>query len=223
MAQDANTLVQVVKQIIIPDLVFPYDEILNYAKKQNSRLQLARQNKKVADNNVSLRSAGFYPRVFLNASYAYSQADVDSDSERFTEPIETTSKDGSIGLNLSFNLFNGLRDKIDWQNARIEAKNQELALQDQENKISATVREKVETYYTRMALIELEAQNVIAAEKNLQLNQDRYTIGAVSSLEFRDAQVNLTRAQATLIVARYQARITRLELQQLMGQWEIPE
>ncbi len=223
LGRDANTQVQAVKQIVIPDLIYSPEEILEFSKNQNIRLQLARQNKKVADNNISLKAAGFYPRVFLNASYAYSQSDVDSDSERFTEPVETTSKDGNIGLNLSFNLFNGLRDKIDWQNARIEAKNQELALRDQENKISATVQEKVETFYTRMALIELEEQNVIAAEKNLQLNQDRYAIGAVSSLEFRDAQVNLTRSQATLIVARYQARITRLEIQQLMGQWEIPE
>jgi hypothetical protein len=31
------------------------------------------------------------------------------------------------------------------------------------------------------------------------------------------------RNQSTLIVARYQARITRLEIEQLMGTWEIPE
>jgi outer membrane protein TolC len=74
-----------------------------------------------------------------------------------------------------------------------------------------------------MELIDLEEQNVVAAEKNLQLNQDRYSIGAASSLEFRDAQVNLIRSQSTLIVARFQARITRLELEQLMGNWEIPE
>ena len=89
--------------------------------------------------------------------------------------------------------------------------------------MGATVREKLETFYKRMELIGLEEQNVIAAQKNLQLNQDRYDIGAASSLEFRNAQVNLTRSQSTLIVARYQSRITRLELEQLMGNWEIPE
>lgn len=223
LGRDVDTPIEVVKQIMIPDLRLVFEEILELAKNQNSLLQLTRQNKTVADNNVSLSTATFYPRIFVNASYSYNRSDVDSDSPRFEEAIQTTGKDGSFALNLSYNLFNGMRDKIDWQNARLEAKNQELALLDEENRIAALVREKLETYYKGKELITLEEQNVIAAEKNLQLNKDRYDIGAASSLEFRDAQVNLIRAQTTLIVARYRVRITRLELEQLMGNWEIPE
>ena len=223
LGRNVDTPVNVVQQILIPDLPYSYEEILEFAKKQNSLLIVARQNKEVADNNVALRQSFFYPRLSFIANYAYNESDVDSDSPRFTEPIETISRNTIVGLNLSFNLFNGFRDKIDWQNARLEAKNSSLALKDQENRLAATVREKLETFYKRLELIGLEEQNVIAAQKNLQLNQDRYDIGAASSLEFRDAQVNLTRSQSTLIVARYQARITRLELEQLMGNWEIPE
>ncbi len=223
LGRDVDTPVKVVQQILIPDLPYSYEEILDLSKEQNSRLIVAKQNKEVADNNVSLREAYFYPRLSFIANYAYNETNVDSDSPRFSEPIETLSRNTIFGLNLTYNLFNGFRDKIDWQNARLEAKNNRLALEDQENRLGATVREKLETFYKRMELIGLEEQNVIAAQKNLQLNQDRYDIGAASSLEFRDAQVNLTRSQSTLIVARYQSRITRLELEQLMGNWEIPE
>ncbi len=223
LGRNVDTPVNVVQQIIIPDLPYSYEEILELAKEQNSRLIVARQNKKVADNVVSLRATYFYPRLSFIANYGYIERKVISDSPRFTDPVETISRDANIGLNLTFNLFNGLRDKIDWQNAWLEARNQEFALHDQENRIGAAVREKLETFYKRMELIDLEEQNVIAAEKNLQLNQDRYDIGAASSLEFRDAQVNLIRSQSTLIVARFQARITRLELEQLMGNWEIPQ
>jgi len=223
LARNVDTPVQVVKQIIIPDLIYSYDEILSFAQDQNSRLLVAQQNKTVADNNVALRRAYFYPRISLIANYAYSDRGVDSDDPRFTNTIETQSQDGIVGLNLSFNLFNGMKDKIDLQNAKLAAKNQSLSLQDQENRLAATVREKLETFYKRLELIGLEEQNVLAAQQNLQLNRDRFDIGASSFLEFRDAQVNLTRSQSTLIVARYQARITRLELEQLMGTWEIPE
>jgi len=223
LGRNVDTLVEVARQIIIPDLSFQYEEILGLAMKQNSRLTVARQNKKIADNNISLSSVYFYPRLSFIANYGYNERKVISDSPRFTDPVETINREGLIGLNLTFNLFNGLRDKIDLQNARLEARNQEFSLQDQENKIGAAVREKLETFYKRMELVDLEEQNVIAAEKNLQLNQDRYDIGAASSLEFRDAQVNLIRSQSTLIVARFQARITRLELEQLMGNWKIPQ
>ena len=223
LARNVDFPVEVVKQIIIPDLAYSYEEILSFAKKLNSRLLVSQQNKSVADNNVSLREAYFYPRLSLIASYAYSERNVDSDDPRFTSIIETQSRDALLGLNLSFNLFNGMKDKIDLQNAKLEAKSQLLALQDQENRLAATVREKLETFYKRLELIGLEEQNVLAAQQNLQLNRDRFEIGASTFLEFRDAQVNLTRSQSTLIVARYQARITRLELEQLMGTWEIPE
>jgi outer membrane protein TolC len=223
LGRDADTPVQVVKQIIIPDLTFNYDEILELAKKQNSRLIAARMAKKVADNNVSLSTVYFYPRLSFIANYGYDERKVISDRPGFEDPVETISRDGLIGLNLTLNIFNGMRDKIDRQNAQIEAKNQAYSLLDQENRISGSVREKLETFNKRMMLIDLEEQNVIAAEKNLQLNQDRYDIGAATSLEFRDAQVNLIRSKSTLIVARFQARITRLELEQLMGNWEIPQ
>jgi outer membrane protein TolC len=223
LGRDVETPIQVAKQILIPDLAYNYEEILDFAKKQNSRLIVARQSKKVADNNVSLNSVYFYPRLAFIANYGYDERTVNSDRPGFEDPVETISRDGLVGLNLTFNIFNGFRDKIDRQNARLAAQNQEYALQDQENKIAAAVKEKLETFYKRMELIDLEEQNVIAAEKNLQLNQDRYNIGAASSLEFRDAQVNLIRSQSTLIVARFQARITRLEIEQLMGNWEIPQ
>ena len=69
--------------------------------------------------------------------------------------------------------------------------------------------------------MELEEQNVVAATQNLQLQQDKYDIGATTSIEFRDAQVNLIRTQSTLIVARFQARISRLQIEQLIGNIQI--
>ena len=223
LGRDVNTPIDVAKTIVIPDLDYSDDEVLKLASERNSRLMIARQNKEIADNNVSLRAATLYPRLALNATYGYSERDVDSDSPRFTEPITTKSTDGAISLNLTYNLFNGMRDHIDWQNAKLERRNQELTLIDEQNRLAGLVREKLATFNQRLQLVELEEQNVIAAEKNLQLNRDRYDIGSATSLEFRDAQVNLIRSQTTLIVARYQARITRLELEQLMGTWQIPD
>ncbi len=90
-------------------------------------------------------------------------------------------------------------------------------LKDARNQLAGLIREKYDTFQKHLELVALEQENVIAARQNLQLQQDRFEIGATTSLEFRDAQVNLIRAQTELIVARYQARITRLEIEQLTG------
>jgi len=83
--------------------------------------------------------------------------------------------------------------------------------------LKGLILEKNATYQQRLDLVELEEQNVVAARQNLQLQQDRYQIGSATFLEYRDAQVNLNRSQIALIVSRFQARITRLEIEQLTG------
>jgi outer membrane protein TolC len=178
------------------------------------------QGLEISRKEVKLARSNFSPEISLGTSYSYSDRTI-SGSDRFDEDINNTVKDGLIGLNLRWNLFNGFRDKIELENSRIAAKNQDLFVQETKNRIEGLIREKYETFRMRMELIELEEQNVIAAEQNLQLQQDRYQIGGATFLEFRDAQLNLARASVALIAARFQARITRLEIEQLIGNLKI--
>lgn len=218
LANEPESQYGVDKQILLPPLDRSDEEILELVRQQNTRLLVARHDRQIADYNVSLQTGSFYPRVALSGSYSLSKRVQDTNREGFTDPIETTSQDALVGLNLTFNLFNGGRNSIDRQNAVLELRNKELALQNSENQIKGLVMEKLETYRQRMRLLEVELKNVEAATRNLQLLQDRYAIGAASSLEFRDAQLNLVRAENTQIATRYQARISRLEIDQLTGQ-----
>jgi len=51
----------------------------------------------------------------------------------------------------------------------------------------------------------------------MELQKELYATGASDSLDFRDAQGFFSRAQVSLIVSRFDARISLLEIQQLMG------
>jgi outer membrane protein TolC len=217
LGRKPESAIEVKKQITVNELSIPLEQLLAMALERNSDLSIAEQNKIIADQDIRIRRSFFYPVISFSANYGYADRTTHSESSRFTEDINQKSADASLGLTFSYNLFNGKRDKIELQNAQLAAKNTELALQNIRNQINGLVREKVITFGKRMELIHLEEQNVIAAQQNLRLQQDRYSIGASSSLEFRDAQVNLTRAQSTLIAARYQARISKLEIEQLIG------
>ena len=221
LGQNPETEIRVKKDISVPPLTISYEKLQELALERNSTLLVVKQNREVSNENIKLARSPFFPRLSLIANYGYSNRTVSSESPRFEEDITTKSLDGLVGLNLSWNLFNGFRNKIDLQNAQIEAKNQELAYQDIRNQLIGLVQERYETFQKRLELLRLEEQNMVAAEQNLQLQTDRYQIGAASSLEFRDAQVNLARSQATYIVANYQARISRLEIEQLIGNLEI--
>jgi outer membrane protein TolC len=210
--------------------------LLALVQERNSILIVALKSREISNETVKLAKSIFSPRLSLGSSYNYSDRTI-SGSARFEEDINTKSKDGLIGLYLSWNLFNGFRNKIDLQNAQINKKSSELAYQvqnaqinkksselayqDVRNRIEGLLREVYQTFNKRLELIELEEQNVVAARQNLQLQQDRYDIGSSTFLEYRDAQLNLNRAQITLIIARFQSRITRLEIERLTGNLEI--
>ncbi len=221
LGRDVSIPIIVKKEINIYPLPYTVDELQDLALKKNSTLSIAEQGKIIAGQNISLAESPFYPRLFFNFNYNYTDLILNSESPRFDEPVKSKIKEYTGDLTLTYNLFNGLRDNINRQNAILRERNSELTLQDVRNKIAGLVRERFVTMQKRLELVELEEQNVVAATQNLTLQEDKYNIGATTSLEFRDAQVNLIRSQSTLIVARFLARISRLEIEQLIGNIQI--
>ena len=214
LGMDPLTSWDVEEEIVVPLLDMTYEEIKQLAQEQNSALAVARKDKIVADKTVELNRSPFYPRLAIQGSYSYT----DQTLERQTGyDISSQTKNMQAGLTLSWNLFNGFRNSIDLQNAQLEAKNKSIALERAKNLLAGLLREKYDTFQKRLELAEIEEENVQAAVQNLNLNKERYDLGSATSLEFRDAQTKLVRAEASLINARYQARISRLEIDQLIG------
>lgn len=218
LGRDPKTEFTVSSEISTPEVTMDYADMLDRALSDNSRLRVAELNKAVARRGVQSARSNFLPRLSAFASYGYTDQTLNSDAGEFAHRDIGTQEEGTtIGLSLSLNLFNGLRDKVNLQNAKIEANNADLALRDARNRTHALVRERLDTYRQRMEVVVLEEQNIGAARQNLELQKERHELGATNSLAFRDAQVNLARAQTSLIKARYEARIAHLELEQLIG------
>ena len=118
---------------------------------------------------------------------------------------------------LSFNLFNGRKDKVDLSNAKIEKKNQELAYRDVQNRLKGYISEMFSKYKQQEEIVALEQHNIKSAEQNLALQQERNRLGVANSLEFRDAQLSLYKAQTSLISAQFQTAVFRLEIDRLTG------
>ncbi len=222
LGQDPTTSYSVSAEILIPELTLDYTHVLDLALEHNSSLKVAELGKKIAGRNVQSARSSFLPHLSAYANYGYSDETVNSTAG--LNPgldVGTQATSTTVGLSLSLNLFNGRRNRIELQNAKIEANNQALILRDARNRLIGLFRETYDTYQQRMKIIDLEKQNAEAAQRNLELQQERQELGIVNSLEFRDAQLSLAKTQISLIAARYQARISRLEIEQLIGSLEI--
>ena len=217
LAQDPLTPVVVEKEIVISPLAVGYEELLKMARAQNSTLLTARYDKQVAEEDVRIAKSVFWPRLSLNGNYGYADRDLFGDEIIPGTDRNRHSIDSTVGLFLSFNVFNGNVDRINLQNARLDLLNRDLSLRNIENEIAGLMREKYTTYQKRMAKVKLEEENTLTAQQNLELQKELYATGASDSLDFRDAQVLYARAQVNLIVSRFDARISLLEIQQLIG------
>jgi outer membrane protein TolC len=218
LGRPAHSDLAVQTEIDIVPLELERGDVLARARENNADVALARLGKSLADRSAQRAWSHFLPRVSAFASYGYADQTVVSDAGTYAgEDVLSQTTNAAIGLSLSFNLFNGGRDRVELQNAKIEAKNQTLALRDAELRIEGEVQETYETFRRQIRLVTLEEQNVVAARQSLDLQQERLQVGATTSLEFRDAQVSVVRTETSLIAARYQAAISRLELERLMG------
>ena len=219
MGQDPNSEVGVAEDIIIPPLASDEEELLKVAMENNSRLLAARRNREIAEKDLQIARAALSPSLSFSGSYGYSDRTVSPSAS----PVDITTEgtEAILGLNLSFNLFNGFRNKIDIQTSGIAAKNEALRLQKEELDVRGLVMEKELTFRKRLEILAMERENLLAARQNLDLQRDRYETGSTTSLEFRDAQVNYARAELALIGAKFQARISRLEIAQLIGEIDI--
>jgi len=213
--------VMVKKEIRVLPLNISFDKLIELAEQRNSFLLTAKQSLKVSEEGVKIAESSFWPRLNLNANYGYHDRALFGDDVLPAARRRNETIDASVGLALTFNLFNGNVDSINYQNAVIEKKNSSLAVKNISNQLAGLVSEKHTTFNQRVKKIQLEDENVVTAGQNLELQKERYAIGASDSLDFRDAQVNMVRANVSLIVARYEARITHLEIEQLIGNIEI--
>ena len=73
-------------------------------------------------------------------------------------------------------------------------------------------------YQNRLKIFRLQEQNVITATNNYERSQERYKLGQITSVELRQAQINLLNAQTNKNLAKYEAKLSELELLQLTGQ-----
>ncbi len=217
LARDPRTPLMVKKEITIPHVELSLPELIRQAHNQNSALLAARYSRAAAAEETKVAQSAFWPRIDLTGSYGYTDSALFGDDIMRGADRNSHAIDAGVGLVMSFNLFNGNVDTINLQNARLKELNEALRVKDLKNRIAGFVQETRTSFLKQMEKVSLEKQNLDTAYQNLQLQKQRYETGASDSLDFRDAQVNYAQARVRLIVSRYDARISLLEIQQLIG------
>ncbi len=123
----------------------------------------------------------------------------------------------SYGLSLNFNIFNGFRDFVNYQNAKIAEKMSFENLNLQKQQLLSQLKYYYNQFNTYKEIRETNLLNIDAAREEYRLADERFKVGAGTSLELREAQVNLSQAEQLLIESDYQLVLTRKQILALIG------
>lgn len=199
-----------------------YSKLINYSEieqktlKNNSLLQQNEKNLAISEFNIKVNKASYFPTLNFNASYGLNR----TENENLVNPFGArliTSNGLNAGLNLSWNIFDGGARKTRVKNAVIALDNQKIALEQQKVTIKNNLKNTWENYNNQLFILKAQEQNVLTTENNFNRTEERFKLGQITSVEFRQAQINLLNARTVLNNAKFDAKLIELQILQLSG------
>ena len=193
------------------------DELLVKAQENNVILQQNETNIAISEFNIKVNKAGYLPTAGLSGSYGWNKSINENPANPF-QALSNSSLGLNAGINLSWNLFDGGNTKTRVANAKIALEIQEILKEQQVETIENTLKNTYESYQNALFILQAQEQNVITNQNNFDRTQESYKLGQVTSIEFRQAQINLLNTQTALNNAKYDAKLIELELLQITGE-----
>jgi outer membrane protein len=124
-------------------------------------------------------------------------------------------------ISLNYALWNGYTREDGVNRARVQTENAQAAARDARLGAEQNFVQQLASMRTAQQRIALQQTSVAAAQEDLRVQQQRYALGASTLLDVLTSQSTLDAARSALIQARQDFRISRAQLEALVGR-ELP-
>lgn len=190
-----------------------FEDLLQKTIANNSTLKQNEKNIAISEFNIKINKANYLPSLGLNTSYGWNKSENPSTSFL----AASTSNGLNAGLSLSWSLFDGGSTKTNVANAKIALENQQILLEQQKVTIDNSLKNTWENYQNQLFILKAQEQNVLTTQNNFDRSTERYKLGQITSIEFRQAQINLINSKTAYNNAKFDAKLIELQLLQLSG------
>ncbi|TVZ27052.1 outer membrane protein TolC [Gillisia sp. Hel_I_86] len=190
------------------------EEFIKTSNLNNVSLLQAESNLLISDYDIKVSKSGYLPTLGLTGSYGWNNSNLPS-----TSFVQTNTSTGySAGLNLNWNLFDGGSTITNIKNAQIRLENQQYLKEQLILEVQRDIANSWGNYQNKKYIYKVQEKNVLTNEDNFNRSQEQFKLGQISSIEFRQAQINLLNAQTNKNLAKYDAKFAELQVLQLTGQ-----
>lgn len=193
--------------------LFNFETLLEKAKAANVDIQKINSSIKLNDFDIKMNKSDLLPTLNLNSSYGLQKLDND---QTFTY-ADQLSKGLSASLSLNWNVFDGGFTKNRIQNSKIIADNLSIQEAQLNNSLERSMANALEVYNNSLVILTAEEKNVETNKRNFSRTEEQFKLGQITSIEFRQAQINLLNAQSNLNQAKFDSKNAELLILQLSG------
>ncbi|WP_405222695.1 TolC family protein [Dokdonia sp. Asnod1-B02] len=190
------------------------EEYINEGTVNNISLLQSEQNIIISDYQIKQAKSLLLPTVGITGSYGWNEGNFPATNFL----ASSTSTGFQTGATLRWNLFDGGSTIVGIKNAKIALDSQEYIKEQLKQQVERDISNAKGNYYNALAIYNLQEQNVITSKANFDRSEERFKLGQITSIEFRQAQLNLLNAQTTKNAAKYTAKLAEIQLLQLTGQ-----
>jgi outer membrane protein len=187
--------------------------LLKELKSKNVTLLQAEKNILITDFQLKANRSGYLPSIGLTGTYGWNKNN--NNAASFVATSTNTGLSG--GISLSWNIFDGGNTKTQVQNAKINLDSQQLQQQQTELEVFRDFNNAWEDYQNKLFVVRTQQKNVQTNTNNFNRTEEQFKLGQITSIEFRQAQINLINAINAKNSAKYDAKLSELQLLQLSG------
>jgi len=189
------------------------DSLREKTLKYNNQLILARQGERLSEYDLQAVRALRYPTINFSTGYNLARSEYPWQASSYSQ-----TNGINWGFNMTWNIFSGLETNRRIANAKLDAESSKLAYLDAENEILGDLYLLYNTYMNNITVTAFEEESAEVARTSLDIAMERYRLGSLSGLEFRDYQNNYLNAINRRLTALYQAKISEIGLRLLAGE-----
>jgi len=205
-----------VSTVIEDEIMFNNNLNLEYLKTQsalnNSSILMAQLNYNIAGQDLKISRSGLAPKIDLITSFSFNQLGSE------TSFISKQSDQSFFGgINVQIPLFNGNLRRSTIKNAKINLDSKKHQLESIQDNIYTALINTYESYIDGLSNLEIQEKSLNTFESNFEKSKDLYLIGQLSSVDFRESQVNLMNFKMIYSSNLFNTKIQEFILYQLSG------
>ena len=193
---------------------FELNNLYNSLENSSQTLQNQYINQELIKYDLQQSKSRMYPTFSLNAGsgYNYRSTKVDDMPRSNADPLNVYGN-----FTLSFNLFNGGEVSRSIQNAKISLEKKKLETAEMEKQLKMQLVSMYDLYNVRQQLYEVALEKEEVTRINYQLAQDRYKLGTINSINFREVQLGYLNASLSRLQSIYNLMDSYTEIMRMTG------